>query len=343
MDNKYCLFLGDCLEKLKKEISNDSVDAIVTDPPYGVGNVPRVEHLLASWLGFSDEAKAPKATKATDLVGSSYVPGPELWRECYRVLKPGAYMAVFFSARTYDVGTMAVRLAGFEVVDQIMWLYGQGMACGKNRLKPAHEPIGLFRKAQPKGIKIDKNKMQMDNDGDDGKLKGVIPLLNIDCCRIPYAKGEVNTCAKRYRMKTEFKEEVAGKKWNHVNRGSQFDEEAKAKSDLGRWPANVIYTESESGELEEKLQNGSKFFYCMKPKKIEKGEFNDHPTVKPVELMKYLIQLILPQQKNGVLLDPFMGSGTTGVALKEIDFQTKFIGIEKDAHYHSIAMKRMII
>ncbi|PWU15002.1 MAG: hypothetical protein C5B49_12370 [Bdellovibrio sp.] len=123
----------------------------------------------------------------------------------------------------------------------------------------------------------------------------------------------------------------------------------------GRFPANLIVTRSNDIECPAKVMNDQSeretdvaqyfktfkpeapFFYCKKPDKHERGEDNIHPTVKPLRLMRYLCKMVTP--KNGTVLDPFMGSGTTGVAALFEGFQ--FIGIERDENYHQIANRRM--
>lgn len=152
--------------------------------------------------------------------------------------------------------------------------------------------------------------------------------------------------------------------------------EGEARPVQGRWPANLIHDGSdEVMELFPQTKSGwrntdagtdtngasfktsptartglhygndsgsaARFFYCAKPSKRERDEGtngrNNHPTVKPLALMCYLIKLITPP--NGMVLDPFMGSGTTGKAAKELGF--RFIGIEKEKEYFEIAEKRI--
>ncbi len=119
----YTLHLGDCLEVLRTMPAN-SVDSIVCDPPYGLGKAPDIAQVLAKWL--ADEPVKPAGTGFMNLSWDAFVPGPEVWREALRVLKPGGHLLAFFGSRTYDLGTLAIRLAGFEIRDQIMWLYGSG-------------------------------------------------------------------------------------------------------------------------------------------------------------------------------------------------------------------------
>ena len=117
------LLLGDSTERLK-ELPDNSVDSIVTDPPYGLGNPPPIEDVLRAWLA-GEEYQA----KGRGFLGQkwdAFVPGPAVWREGLRVLKPGGHLLSFFGTRTYDVGTLAIRLAGFEIKEQIAWVFGSG-------------------------------------------------------------------------------------------------------------------------------------------------------------------------------------------------------------------------
>jgi hypothetical protein len=105
----------------------------------------------------------------------------------------------------------------------------------------------------------------------------------------------------------------------------------------GRWPANLIHDGSD--EPRALLSDAARFFYCAKASKADRGEGNSHPTVKPTELMRYLCRLVTPP--GGVLLDPFMGSGSTGKAAALEGF--RFIGIEREAEYIEIARGRIKI
>jgi site-specific DNA-methyltransferase (adenine-specific) len=114
--------------------------------------------------------------------------------------------------------------------------------------------------------------------------------------------------------------------------------EPDLRTDIGRFPANVIFDEDAAKVLDEQAaQSVSRFFYQAKASKSDRGEGNVHPTVKPIKLMEYLIKLITPE--GGTVLDPFMGSGTTGVAAVRNGFQ--FRGIELDEKYFHIAQARI--
>ena len=119
---------GDCLEELKK-LDDNSVDAVVCDPPYGLSNTKpqQVADVLKAWVT-GDTVSVP--AKKGGFMGASwdsFVPPPAVWEECMRVLKPGGHMAVFAGARTQDLMGLSIRLAGFEIRDTLGWIYGSGM------------------------------------------------------------------------------------------------------------------------------------------------------------------------------------------------------------------------
>lgn len=412
---------GCSLERLK-DLADNSVDSVVTDPPYGL-----------AFMG-----------KKWDYD----VPSVELWREVLRVLKPGGYLLSFGGTRTYHRMVVAIEDAGFEIRDQIQWIYGSGFpksmdiskaidkAAGAKReivgtipdrwtgkgnslnfstdrpqesvdvtagpatpdavkwqgfgtaLKPANEPIVLARK--PLSEKTVASNV----------LRWGTGALNIDGCRIGL-NGEKNPSIARYNKTTK---QTGNNGWNHVNRGANFDEKTASSMAKGRWPANVIFDEEaaaaldeQSGQLSqcggpkktthdkgmfgigtpgqiyrEENRGASRFFYCAKASKSERNaglegmplrkrsdankmmgdagpmktgsgndrttEFlNNHPTVKPVKLMQYLVRLVTPP--GGTVLDPFMGSGSTGVACKKEGFG--FVGIERESEYMEIASRRI--
>ena len=400
------LLLGDCLDKLK-ELDENSIDSIVTDPPYGL-----------AFMG-----------KKWDYD----VPSIAIWQECFRVLKPGGHLLAFAGSRTYH--RMAVRIedAGFEIRDQIMWLYGSGFPkslnigkgvdkklgnqreivgenpnhrilqetntmCGEphsgdgtltkgntpyegwgTALKPAHEPIVMARKPLSEKTVVD------------NVLKWGTGGINIDDSRI--STNEVITTHSRNSKSEHF-----GQIQNHETYQSKGQE-------LGRFPANIILDKeagkildeqsgiTKSGNFTQKGQSSntkqpsgwktsnrnfkvfkgdsggaSRFFYCPKASKKDRNEGLDelesksikgrddgqdkrsnaykarpterkniHPTVKPTDLMLYLIRLVTPKGKT--TLDPFMGSGSTGKAAIRGGFN--FIGIERELEYYNIAKARI--
>ena len=121
------VFNADCLDWLRQQPDN-SIDSIVTDPPYGLSNTKpaQVVDVLAAWVRGEDEAVPTKRGGFMGKDWDSFVPPPAVWEECMRVLKPGGHMAVFAGARTQDLMGLSIRLAGFEIRDTLGWIYGSG-------------------------------------------------------------------------------------------------------------------------------------------------------------------------------------------------------------------------
>lgn len=121
--NTFNLINDDCLNALK-EIEDNSIDSIITDPPYGLSKTPDIVEVMSKWLAGEDYTH-----RGSGFMGKSwdsFVPGPAVWRECFRVLKPGGHLIAFAGSRTYDLMALACRFGGFEIRDQGMWLYGSG-------------------------------------------------------------------------------------------------------------------------------------------------------------------------------------------------------------------------
>jgi DNA modification methylase len=219
---------GDCLLKLK-ELEDNSVDSIVTDPPYELG-----------FMG-----------KSWDNTGIAN--NKEMWRECLRVLKPGGHLLSFSGTRTYHRMACAIEDAGFEVRDMIEWVYGSGMSkCnvwgkgkvrtskslnaendlmvengwegwGKGGLKPAHEPIAFCRKPTEKGLTVAENCLKWGTGG-----------INIDESRVKFEKGDEPSAGNRTAT-FGTQETISG------GDGSGGFE----SNNLGRFPANLIHDNSE--------------------------------------------------------------------------------------------------
>ena len=137
---------GDCLEELKK-LDDNSVDAVITDPPYGLSNTKPVQvaEILGRWVN-GDVSHVPE--KRGGFMGAdwdSFVPPPAVWEECMRVLKPGGHMAVFAGARTQDLMGLSIRLAGFEIRDTLGWIYGSGFPKSMDVSKAIDKAAGAER------------------------------------------------------------------------------------------------------------------------------------------------------------------------------------------------------
>ena len=418
------LYRGDNAQSLRRLPAN-SVHSIVTDPPYGMSDHPDATLMLKSWLNdehYTHHSKGGFMSHEWD----SFVPQPILWKQCFRVLKPGGHCLAFFSTRTFDLGVLAMRLAGFEVRDSISWMYGNGFPKNRNisadiaknnkkskryvgwgtALKPAQELIVVARK--PLSGRVADNVLAHGTGG-----------LNIDGCRVEFSTNDDSRIGKNYEHKSKY-----GFKPNKDKNYNQDGLKTSLYKSSGRFPANVILThdvrckktkchsdcpihimDTQSGdrssarignsnnpkrggnsnplwgmsdgrETKDYRDSGgaSRFFYCAKVSRSERNAGlehlatkditnsgnvqglkknvntstgkqrnpntqtkNDHPTVKPLALMRYLTRLVTPP--NGIVLDPFMGSGTTGCAAQQEGF--KFIGMEKESDYYKIATARI--
>lgn len=139
------IICGDCLEVLK-EIPDNSIDAIITDPPYGLSEhkPEEIQKVLQEWLSGNDSL-VPNKKGFMGVSWDAFVPPPAVWKECYRVLKPGAHIFVFAGTRTVDLMGISLRLAGFEIRDEIVYCYGSGfpksLNIGKALLKEIEKEL----------------------------------------------------------------------------------------------------------------------------------------------------------------------------------------------------------
>jgi site-specific DNA-methyltransferase (adenine-specific) len=321
------IILGDSFEEVKKLESN-SIDSLVTDPPYGMSNISHAAFMecMIQWCK-DDNMYLPKAKGFMNKSWDGFVPPPGFWKEVLRVLKPGSYGLVFASSRTMDLMGLALRIAGFEIRDCITWLYGEGFPKSHDinkaidkinsekskiyngygtALKPSYEPALLIRKPMKKSVA-------------ENVLQWGVGGLNIDGCRI----GE----DERYNSSASYND-IYGQFKGHENNG---------RFCIGRFPSNTLF----DSDAAKGLKENSRFFYTAKASKAERSAglegLNIHPTVKPIEIMRYLSRLITPP--NGIILEPFLGSWTTAIAAGKEGF--RIIGIEREKEYYDIALKRI--
>lgn len=394
-DDSVTLYHGDCLEVMRS-LPDASVDAIVTDPPYGLG-----------FMG-----------KAWDALP----PGLEWAEQCLRVLKPGGHVLAFGGSRTWHRLAVAIEDAGFEIRDSIAWLYGSGfpksLNVGKAIESGTGRPEDIRRLAMGddyapsgrgrvnydngagsamngNGSSIDLSDTAQQWQGWGTALKpafepivvGRKPLvgtvaanvlahgtgaLNIDGCRVEVSSADREAIRGRYYVSCP-SDVYAQDKWTNENFGSgrKYIEYAPG----GRWPTNVLLDGSQAEALDQ--QSGTSQSRVGQPRGAASGdgwgmtatgaEYSDsggasrffptfhyeakaptserprgdegeaHPTVKPLELMRWLVRLVTPV--GGVVLDPFAGSGTTAEACIIGGFQC--ITIERDAAYLPLILKRI--
>jgi len=382
------LLLGDCRDVMADMAAN-SVDTIITDPPYGL------EFMGKEW--------------------DHGIPGRHFWELALRVAKPGAILMAFGGTRTWHRLACAIEDAGWEIRDCLGWLYGSGFpksldvskaidkAAGAERevieqvrvkgggmehvnrtnaathdyrpdgyqkgenvlditapatdaarqwsgwgtaLKPAHEPICVARK--PFKGTVAENVLQHGTGA-----------INVDGCRIETQQSRPLIISKNGDSKACF------------GQGLNNSWQDPAGTILGRFPANVIHDGSEevvgmfpespgaiadvplnsrktkdvygkydhNSGMPARGDNGSaaRFFYCAKASRDERGPGNNHPTVKPLALIQYLVKLVTPP--GGIVLDPFCGSGTLGIAAGKLGM--KWQGIELNPKYIEIAERRI--
>jgi site-specific DNA-methyltransferase (adenine-specific) len=331
---------GDCLDVIPRLVTEGvSVDAVVTDPPYGL------EFMGKEWDRFRDEPRrivgtggreAPFAHHAVALNGrrnSQYGVWCEAWaRACFEILRPGGYLVAFGGTRTYHRLVCAIEDAGFVIQDQLAWLYGSGFPKHRSHLKPAHEPICLAYK--PGGGRT----------------------LGVDECRVDgreqeqeqgnYAGSNVQVVGPRDGGKI-YPQSLGRWPANVVHDGSAevlagFPDSAGQQGDVsGHEPSskiNHVFTKfngrsafprrNEPSATRRYTENGrtdfaalpgarreatsaARFFYAAKADKADRWG-SRHPTVKPIDLIRWLVTLTVPP--GGTFLDPFAGSGTAAVA-----------------------------
>jgi DNA modification methylase len=312
---------GDCREVMAT-MDAASVDAIVTDPPYGLAFMGK------GW----DHA----------------VPGAEFWAEALRVAKPGAHLVAFGGTRTFHRLACAIEDAGWEVRDTLSWLYGSGFPKSHNgpwggtALKPAWEPILLARKPLVGTVAAN---VQSHGTG----------ALNVDGCRVEgafvsgwsksgskasenvamsgrnYARPPKPDGAGRWPANVLLDEDAAAQ----VGEPSRFFYVAKASRSEREAGLEMMPEREYRGQYGDGIQDNRP--HMAEGYKYEAKARNHHPTVKPIALMRWLCRLVTPP--GGVVLDPFTGSGTTGCAAVLEGFG--FVGIEQDAEYVAIAERRI--
>lgn len=259
----------------------NSVDACITDPPYG---------MEIAGVGWDHD-----------------VPPVDTWKEVYRVLKPGAFVLSFCAPEFYHRMAVNVEDAGFRPLDMIFWMITTKMAKA-NRLKPAHEPIFVAQK--PLEGSIEKN-----------WEKWGCGKINLETTRVPWDGEPPKGWVKGGHTRRAFGGEV--------EKAADQNIERVDANPTGRYPSNII------GHFDD--PDHQKYFYAPRVTRKERGEYNDHPTPKPINLMRYLCRVYAP--KGGLVLDPFMGSGSTGVgALQEGNL---FVGIDMSEHYCDISERRI--
>lgn len=394
------LYCGDCLEQIKS-IPDNSIDSVVTDPPYALVSITKRFGKDGSAPAKSDGPTGVYQRASSGFMNLNWDTGEtafaiEIWQECLRVLKPGGHLIAFGGTRTYHRLACAIEDAGFEIRDQIQWIFGTGfpkshnvslsidkqsgtvnhlsksfnMKGGGDRsseftengrdfsikhtpksdkakewdgwgtaLKPANEPICLARKP------LSENTIAAN------VLRWRTGAINIDACRVQ-SETRPHVVSNRRSRNNTYGDDLCGSV-------------ANGTMDTGRWPANVCH--DGSAEVVSAFPEGSKsghhakkstgfgerkylgaghasgdsgsaarFFYSAKANKTDRAG-SKHPTVKPVDLMQYLVRLVTPP--GGTVMDCFAGTGTTAEAAFKEGFSS--IMIEREEEYQEDIRRRM--
>lgn len=322
---------GDCLEEMKK-MQDNSIDCIVTDPPYG---------LLFMGKKWDKE-----------------VPSVDYWIEMLRIAKPGSFLLAAGAPRSHHHLAIAIENAGWEITDCIMHLFGSGFPKGKSQLKPAYEPWILARKRADKVQHLNIDDCRIESNEITGwggyPSNGYSGGLDSKQLKRPIqGRWPANLILSDEEVEAMLDEQSGVSKSTPSVRRNNYP----SCNTLGVFKSKDIQvTLNDSG-------GASRFFYCPKASKSERNKGlegmpiikcgvgalrdsgrgktneNHHPTVKPQKLMEYLIKLVMPKHEGAILLDPFMGSGSTLVACKTLGVEA--IGIEMNAEYCEIARKRV--
>lgn len=412
----FAVLRGDCVEMMRT-LDAGSVDAVVTDPPYGINFMGK------AWDGrqIARDVQADRDTRVLppgrtgsgfghpSSIAGAYDFSPHgmlafqewtrLWAvEAHRVLKPGGYLLSFASARTYHRMTVGIEDAGFDIRDSIHWLFGSGFPKNMDVARAIDQHHGVERTVvgsangpgrpgfagdrfqdEPDRVYQGRGSLPAEYDvtvptSDDAKRwagwgTALKPAHEpVAMCRKPldgtvaanvlaHGTGAINVDGSL--VGTE-----AGTRAVHRPKGDSGGATAFPKTVIepteGRWPANMIVSHLDECEGQGATHtdvlcapgcpvaelndmsgvDAARFFYIPKAARRERvgGTMrNMHPTVKPVDLMRHLIRLVTPP--GGLVLDPFLGSGSTGCAAMAEGM--RFVGCEREPEYQEIAQARI--
>lgn len=403
---------GDCLDVLAT-LPDASVDAVVTDPPYGLEfmgrgwDAPWQERDINTDAGFhgggifEDGGRFPNVRAVEMRAFQEWV---EQWAmECLRVLKPGGHMLAFGGSRTWHRLAAGIEDAGFEIRDSIAWLYSQGFPKSMDVAKAIDATLGAQRpivgsahgagssRTASLGVyasEYEQTEAATDEarawEGWGTALKPAFepivvarkPLAGTVAANVlAHGTGALNINATR--VGDQARVNAPGGTGKRVAMGGGWREDAAPREAVGRFPANVIIDESQAAALDAQSGNrpsgawdgkrnkpktggvygdyamqqqaapreaseggASRFFYTAKASGAERPNVDgvQHPTVKPLDLMRWLVRLVTP--RGGVVLEPFAGSGTTVEAAVSEGFRC--IAVEREAEYLPLIESRLV-
>jgi DNA modification methylase len=350
MTDRVDLRHGDCVA-LMRSMPDCSVDSCITDGPY---------HLCSVVRRFGANGTLQSRRQSTGILGQGWDGGDisfrvETWAEVCRVLKPGGHLLAFSGARTYHRMAVAIEDAGFEIRDQIGWMFGSGFPKSHSISKMLDQRVGAYVPGEvlPTNREID------DVEGGSREFRfGAKTAENPQTDDAREWKGWGTAikpawepiCVARKPLIGTIVDNVLEHRTGAINiDGCRI---GGGTAGEGRWPANVIHDGSaevlaafaQFGERGVRgIGTAARFFYVAKPSRAERDAGlqalpnGRHPTIKPTDLMAYLCRLVTPP--DGLVLDPFMGSGSTGrgAVLEGM----RFIGCELSDDYINIAAARI--
>jgi site-specific DNA-methyltransferase (adenine-specific) len=294
---------GECVYMMKK-IPTNSIDMACTDPPYfldGLGD---------DWNKQSLDNKGSSAVVGNLPKGMKFDRNQskkfnefysKVSAEVFRILKPGGAFVSFSSPRLYHSMTMAIEEAGFEIRDMLGWIYTQSQV-------KAFSQDHIIEKDKSLTSEQKKNLKETCNNWKTPQLK---PAIEPMCLAVKPIEGRYIDNFQKYGT-------------------GLMNTSEETKTGEGFFPSNIITTE----KVEE---NMDRVFLVSKPNKTEKGDYNTHLSVKPVNLILHLIKLFT--KENAIVLDPFMGSGTTAVAC--VQAKRRYVGFDINKEYIKITERRI--
>lgn len=300
--NHIIMLNSDCMVELNK-LDDNSIDCVITDPPYFIDKLDNKwsSNEVNNDVKNSHIKHLPKGMKFDkSQVKHLYDYYLELSRLLFKKMKPGAYFLSFSSPRLYHAIAMSCEIAGFEIRDMINWTYTQSM------------PKGMSVSHIIKKMDIpDEEKEKLINEYRDYKTPQIRSCFEPICVAMKPI-GKLTFIKNELKFKTGL-----------------LDFSQKVGIDSDRVPSNIITTE-------EYNETYDKNFLVSKPSKSEKGMTNTHITVKPLSLIEHLIKLF--SKKDALVVDPFLGSGTTALACKNTG--RKCFGTEINEEYYNICLDR---
>lgn len=348
LDGRVTLHAGDCLDVLRG-LADASIDSVVTDPPYALVSIVK----RFGKAGAKPTKDGDVYTRASaGFMGKNWDTGErafavEFWADVLRVLKPGGHVVAFSGARTYHRLAVAIEDAGFEIRDQVMWLYGSGfpkshdVSKGIDKRRGARrEPIGksVYQSKRPRNARSPSGCF---GDGVRGPKTTLITAPATAFSRAWHGWGTALKPAHEpiVLARKPLDGSVVETVLRHGTGAINVDGCRIGGGGAARWPANVAHDGSDDVRPcfpDDGAGSAARFFYSAKADSYDRVG-SKHPTVKPVDLMQWLCRLVTPP--GGVILDPFAGTGTTGEAAWREGFSA--VLIEREEEYRADIARRM--